>query len=73
MRNLLKRISALLLCLLLVLSLPVMALAEEVRPKTGRGRHDPAHCAPAAVSGLRGKLPSGQLQPEPERDPADGY
>lgn len=31
MRNLLKRISALLLCLLLVLSLPVMALAEEAQ------------------------------------------
>lgn len=31
MRNLLKRISALLLCLLLVLSLPVTALAEEAR------------------------------------------
>ena len=31
MRNLLKRISALLLCLLLVLSLPVTALAEEAQ------------------------------------------
>ena len=31
MRNLIKRISALLLCLLLVLSLPVTALAEEAR------------------------------------------
>ena len=31
MRNLIKRISALLLCLLLVLSLPVTALAEEAK------------------------------------------
>ena len=31
MRNLLKRISALLLCLLFVLSLPVTALAEEAQ------------------------------------------
>ena len=31
MRNPIKRISALLLCLLLVLSLPVTALAEEAK------------------------------------------